>query len=110
MNPLLCSRCGKTIKIVRFVTHAAEIQRILQGIGWPINIHTFDPPHDFQDMDICQLIPGTSDGFPEIDYQDYSNNGPDPPSGENNNEPPSWNDFSDPPHCEDNVDPPHEND
>jgi hypothetical protein len=110
VNPLLCSRCGQTIKIIGFVTHAAEIQRILKGIGWPIKTYDFDPPYDFQDMDVCQLISGTSDGFPEMDSQDYCYNGPDPPLGENNNEPPWWNDFSDPPHCEDNVDLPHEND
>jgi len=33
--PLTCSSCGKKIKIVAFVTHAAEIRRILSGIGWP---------------------------------------------------------------------------
>ena len=93
------------------MTQAAEIQRILKGIGWPIQTHVFDPPCDFQDMDVCQLILGTSDGFPEVDSQDYCYcyNGPDPPSGENS-EPLWWNNFIDPPHCEDNVDPPHKND
>ena len=51
------------------MTHAAEIQRILKGIGWPIKTYDFDPPYDFQDMDVCQLISGTSDGFPEMDSQ-----------------------------------------
>lgn len=34
-DPLTCSSCGKKIKIIAFVTHAAQIQRILSGIGWP---------------------------------------------------------------------------
>jgi hypothetical protein len=27
----------------------------------------FDPAYDITDRDICQLVPGTKDGFPEMD-------------------------------------------
>jgi len=37
VNPLLCP-CGKEMKIVAFVTHSAEIRRILSGVGWPAEI------------------------------------------------------------------------
>ena len=55
VNPLLCS-CGKEMKIITFVTHSAEIRRILSGIGWPTEIPEFDPPYDLPDRDICQLL------------------------------------------------------
>lgn len=63
-NPLICS-CGKEIKIIGFVTNPLDIRRILNGIGWPAEIPEFDPPYNFSDREICQLIPGTPDGFPE---------------------------------------------
>lgn len=47
---------GKEIKIVAFVTHSVEIRRILSGIGWPTEIPEFDPPYDFPDREICQLL------------------------------------------------------
>ena len=55
VSPLDCSICGKRIKISGFVTHTAEINRILKGIGWPIKSHDFDPPYDIPNRDICQL-------------------------------------------------------
>jgi len=63
-NPLVCD-CGKEIKITAFVTHSAQIWRILRGIGWPTEIPEFDPLYDFADFEICQLVSGTEDGFPE---------------------------------------------
>ncbi|MGA8164455.1 MAG: transposase, partial [Waddliaceae bacterium] len=62
INPLLCT-CGKEMKIVAFVTHSAEIRRILSGIGRSAEIPEFDPPYDLPDREICQLLPWTEDGF-----------------------------------------------
>ena len=101
VDPLICAKCGKTIKILHFVTHKTEIQRILRRIGWPVKIHDFDPPDDIPNCDVCQLIPETLDGFPVMEAQVHYNVGPDPPSQES---------YSDPPHSEDNIDPPHESD
>ena len=67
VDPLICSKCGNTIKILHFVTHKAEIQRILRRIGWPVKTHDFDPPYDLPNYDVCQLIPGTVDGFPSME-------------------------------------------
>ena len=101
-NPLLCT-CGKEIKIISFVTHAAEIRRILCGIGWPTEPLEFDPPYDIVQWDICQLIPGTEDGFPEIEKQIDYEFGPDPPVIEKTCDPPDWQDqdYGDPPHWSD---------
>jgi hypothetical protein len=38
IDPLLCSKCGKKIKIIGFVTHQAEIHRILKRIGHVIEL------------------------------------------------------------------------
>lgn len=92
VNPLICS-CGHEIKITAFVTHSAEIRRILSGIGWPCKTYEFDQPQESADitvLEICQLIPWTEDGFPE--------NGPDPPFLECQIDPPHWADDQDPPH------------
>lgn len=99
-NPLKCT-CGKEMKIVAFVTHTAEIHRILKGIGWPIVTPEFDPSYDLAQWDICQLIPVTNDGFPDIDKQISYEAGPDPPDREDYCVPPHWQDFCDPPHWED---------
>jgi hypothetical protein len=56
----------KKIKIISFVTHTAEIQRILSGIGSPFVVLEFDLPYEF--WNICQLVSGI-DGFPEIQKQ-----------------------------------------
>ena len=98
VDPLICSKCGKKVKILGFVTHKEEIQRILSGIGWPFRNHDFDPPYELPNWDVCQLIPETTDGFPVMEVQVHYAIGPDPPSQEN---------YSDPPHWEDNIDPPH---
>ena len=97
VDPLTCSSCGKKIKIVAFVTHAAQIRRILSGIGWPTVAPEFDPAYELATMNICQLVPDTHDGFPEIELQVHYDSGPDPPSSE----------YIDPPHCEYECDPPH---
>ena len=97
INPLLCT-CGKEMKIVAFITHSVEIRRILGKIGWPTEIPNFDPAIDITNWDICQLVPGTKDGFPDIYQQLQYERGPDPPA---------WENYCDPPHWEDNVDPPH---
>jgi hypothetical protein len=114
VNPLSCTICGSKIKIVGFVTHQAEIQRILKRLGWTNKSHAFDPPIDFPDRDLCQLIPGTVDGFPIEESQIHhwatiidppaSENCHDPPRWEVNRDPPHWEDIRDPPHSEDNSD------
>jgi hypothetical protein len=99
-NPLVCTGCGKEIKIVAFVTHAAEIRRILSNINWPLKPPEFEPPYDLFSCDICQLVPGTKDGFPETEEQFYCDVGPDPPHWEELCDPPHQ-DYSDPSHSED---------
>ncbi len=81
VDPLICSSCGNKIKIIAFVTHAAQIRLILCGIGWPTDIPEFDPvfESDLNSYDICQLVFGTKDGFPEIEEQLHDDSGPDPP-------------------------------
>jgi Putative transposase len=90
-DPLICTMCGKTIKIIAFVTHTAEIRRILRGIGWNIEVPEFDPAHDMHNWDIWQLSHGTKDGFSEVELQVHFETGPDPPHME----------YFDPPHWED---------
>jgi hypothetical protein len=97
VNPLIC-QCGKEIKITAFVTHSAEIRRILDRVGWHCETIEFDPPHDFAEWEICQLIPGTEDGFPVDIPEVCGENGPDPPFIEC---------CIDPPHCDDDYDPSH---
>lgn len=93
-DPLLCTSCGKKIKIVAFVTHAAQIRRILSGIGWPTEAPEFDPYAEPESVtyDVCDLVPGTSDGFPEIDEQIHCGTGPDPPHCDEYCDPPHWED------------------
>jgi Putative transposase len=111
VNPLDCCICGKKIKISGFITHTAEINRILKGIGWSIKSHDFDPPYDIPNLDICQLTRDTVDGFPAMEVQvHYCDIEPDPPARENCSDPPHWENNSDPPHVEDSGDPPHWND
>ena len=50
----------------------------------------FDEPQDLAEWDICQLVTGTVDGFPD-EYDQPGTSGPDPPYC----------------HFEDNIDPPH---
>jgi hypothetical protein len=95
VNPLLCV-CGKELKITAIVTDQAKIWNILMGIGWPTEAPAFDPPSDFSDLEICQLMP-TLDGFP-IDG---------PYRFESDRDPPKYEECIDSPHLEDNVDPPH---
>ncbi len=98
VDPLTCSSCGKKIKIIAFVTHSAQIRRILSGIGWPTAIPEFDPYAEPEPIyDACDLIPGTKDGFLDTLEQVHYHAGPDPPSTE----------FIDPPHCEYECDSPH---
>ena len=83
-----------------FVTHVAEIRRILSGIGWPIIAPEFDSPHDLVAYDICQLVSRTKDGFHEAEEPYYSTAGPDPPTYDESCVPPLWQDTIDPPHWE----------
>lgn len=100
VDPLICEACGKKIKIIAFVIHSAQIRRILSGISWPTEAPEFDPPYEPITWDICQMAPGTSDGFPEIKEQMHSDAGPDPPHSEESCDPPHWEDTCDPPHWE----------
>ena len=104
VNPLICSKCGNNIKISGFVTHKAEIYRILRGLAWPIQLHEFDPSYEIRNRDLCQLNFETEDGFSEPEVQVHCDIGPDPPSKDSNNDPPNWVDMVDPPHMEDAID------
>ena len=77
------------------MTHSTQIWRILKGIGWPTDIPEFDPDQEAC-HDICQLAPGTEDGFPEeISLEVHHEIGLDPP----------WQDYADPPHWNSPWDP-----
>jgi len=99
VNPLICVSCGKEIKIIAFVTHSSQIWRILKGIDWPTDIPEFDSEYEIVTWNICQLVPETEDGFPDMISQVHPEIGPDPP----------WHDYvaPDPPHWDDNNDSPH---
>lgn len=97
VNPLIC-QCGKEIKITAFVTHSAEIRRILGKVDWPCETIEFDPPEDFTEWEICQLTPGTEDGFPADIPEFCGEKGPDPPFADYYVDPPHWEDIRDPPH------------
>lgn len=94
-DPLLCP-CGKEMKITKIVTHPTEIWRILTKIGWPTTTPEFDEPQDLVEWDICQLVPGTADGFPD-EYDHSHKSGTDPPV---------YN-FSDDHISVENIEPPH---
>ncbi len=100
-NPLICE-CGREIKITTFVMHSAEIRRILSRIGWPTEIPEFDPPYDLADLNVCQLIPWTEDGFSPDETAFQGEGGPDPPFLESHCDPPHWEEAnSDPSHWND---------
>jgi hypothetical protein len=92
VNPLICTGCGKNIRIISFVTNREAIWRILKGIGLKTVVPEFEPAYDITDRDICQLVPGTKDGFPEMDEQFHCDVGPDPPHEEDYCDPPHWQD------------------
>jgi Putative transposase len=89
VDPLLCF-CGKEMKITKIVTNSTQIWRILTKINWPTTTPDFNEAQDLVEWDICQLVPGSEDGFPE-EYDSPHTSGPDPPDC----------------HFEDNIDPPH---
>ena len=109
IDPLLCSKCGKKIKIIGFVTHRTEIYRILKRMGFSIELHEFDHANHLDDWKFSQLIPDTADGFPLMEEPQGYWNGPDPPFPESYSDPPHGeNDYNslhqeeiDPPHWED---------
>ena len=107
IDPLLCSKCGKTFKIIGFVTHQAEIYRILKRIGRSTKLHDFDPAYDLYTWEFCQLIPGSADGFPVMEEQEGYCNGPDPPFPESYSDPPHFGNDYDSLHGEYEGDPPH---
>lgn len=51
------------MKIIKIVTDPTQIWHILENIGWPITAHDFDEPQDLTEWEICQLMPGTVDGY-----------------------------------------------
>ena len=102
VNPLVCSACGKEIKIISFVTHSAQIWCILKGLGWPTDLPEFDPEHEIITWSICQLVPGSGDGFPDMVSQEYYETVPDPPlQGFIELDSPHWEQSCDPPFWED---------
>lgn len=107
IDPLLCSKCGKKIKIIGFVTHQAEINRILRRIGRPCELHEFDPAYNLLNWEFCQLIPGSADGFPVMEEQQGYWSGPDPPFSESHSDPPHQERDYDLPHQEIEIDPLH---
>jgi hypothetical protein len=87
-----------------------------------VQSHKFDPPEIFLKLDVCQLLPNTADGFPEIENQEHVilwqgdkkqqniHLHPLHADCESNCDPPyesSQENYYDPPH-EDYYDPPHE--
>lgn len=99
VTPLICGVCGKEIKITAFVTHSSQIWRILKGVGWSTDIPEFDLEYENITWDICQLVPGSGDGFPGMESQVHPEIGPDPPWLEidplcdsDNRDPPHWED------------------
>ena len=58
----------------------------------------FDPSYEL--WNICQLVSGTKDGFPEVQEEIHYDAGADPPHWQSY-DPPHWQDNSDPPHWED---------
>lgn len=92
------------MKIIKIVTCPSEIWRILNKVGWPTTTPEFDEPQDLaewnicqlvseSEMDLCQLIPGTVDGFPE-EYDLSFISGPGPPEYQSKDtiDPPHWED------------------
>ena len=99
VDPLVC-KCGKEIKITRIVTNPLEIRFILCKIGWPVGVPEFEPPEDFPEIEISQLIPGTEDGFYEESTDFFIESGSDPPFFDECVDPPHWEEDSQSPHCE----------
>ncbi len=80
------------MKIIKIVTDPTQIWRILNKIGWSTTTSEFDEPQDLVEWDICQLVSGTADGFPEAyDFLTHTS-GPDPPEFDDNIESPHWED------------------
>lgn len=67
------------MKITKIVTDPTQIWRILTKIGVSTTAPDFDEPQDLVEWDICQLVPGSADGFPE-EYDLLHSSGPDPPN------------------------------
>ncbi len=57
--------------------------------------------NDFAELEICQLIPETEDGFPADIPEFCGEKGPDPPFVDCCADPPHWEDSRDPPHWAD---------
>jgi hypothetical protein len=79
------------MKIIKIVTNPTQIWRILKKIDWSTTAPDFDEPQDLAEWDICQLVPGTIDGFPQA-YDSLLTSGPDPPEFDDNIDPPHWED------------------
>lgn len=109
--PLICT-CGEVMKIIAFITNPHTARQILAHLK--LNTNPFDPiPLELEEWEnssqiavepeyeMSQLIPGTHDGFPEIEEQVHYHAyhaGPDPPC---------CSQLIDPPHCEYECDSPH---
>jgi hypothetical protein len=61
----------------------------------------FDPPLELAALNICQLVPKTKDGFPEIEEPIHYEPGPDPPHFDESCDTPHWQDNCDSPHWDD---------
>ncbi len=107
IDPLQCSKCGKNIKIIGFVTHQAEINRILKRIGHVIELHEFDRARELLYWEFSQLIPDSVDGFSVMEEQQEYVSGSDPPFCESHKDPPHWEKAYDSFHQEQEIDSPH---
>ena len=61
VNPLLCTPCGKEMKIRAIIMYKTLIWQILNGIGWDSMAPEFDPLEDLSKWEICQLVAGLGD-------------------------------------------------
>ena len=51
--PLVCPRCGSAMRIIAFITHAADVRRILEHIGeasepFPLSPSRAPPEEEFE--------------------------------------------------------------
>ena len=75
----------------RELSHCPIVQ-IIVAQSLKAVVPEFDPAYDITDRDICQLVPGTKDGFPEMDEQFHCDIGPDPPHEGDYCDPTHWQD------------------
>ncbi len=78
---------SKTIPY-RADNHPARAFRVYR----PIILPEFEAPYELVQYDICQLVPGTKDGFYEEEREVQYDCGPDPPDYDESCDSPHWED------------------